>query len=538
MNQQQFFDEIRESLQIHKFLTKKSADLKAELIARKQEEYNDKIERIKLFLESAIKDATIYVKGDKVEIAEKNIESRLDEAMVKLVDKVYNKLSYMDFAPDKSDIKDALTQDYQQVLVSSDSECINALNDLDNYIGQSKISTTITLKNILQRYSKAPYGFNNLDIQWLIATLFAQKRITLTINSNEISLRELGAQKIFEYLTKTEFSEKLLITTRESVDPRKIDAVKNVLRECYDLNIPFDNDEKIMDKFKIVNNLKLDIIDECIGEFRISDNYPGRKTLKEAKELFTDANNKKNTSQFFNFVYEMEDDFMDISEDLEPILSFFQGRQKSIFEDSCVVWEVYENNRNLVNDSILSEKASEIKKIIQMPSPYSNIRRLPVLNKDFNTRFDEILDGERGIIENDIENDLKDVLLRLDNDERKNKFERDVNSKFSRLKDKLNSQKNIAIIKGITTESKNLREGFIKDIDNFVVAVSTTETGKKPVSPPPKPKVKEVSVDIKKITSSSRVKIKSEQEIEELLDKIKSKLKEELENNDIVNLEL
>lgn len=65
-----------------------------------------------------------------------------------------------------------------------------------------------------------------------------------------------------------------------------------------------------------------------------------------------------------------------------------------------------------------------------------------------------------------------------------------------------------------------------------------TEDGEKPVSPPPKPKVKEVSVDIKKITSSSRVKIKSEKEIEELLDKIKSKLKEELQNNDVVNLEL
>ena len=533
------FDEIDESLKIHKFLTKKSADLKSELRARKQEEYNDKIERIKLFLESAIKESTIYVKGDKVDIAEKNIESRLDEAMGKLVDKVYNKLSYMDFAPDKSDIKDALTQDYQQVLVSSDSDCINALNDLDNYIlDQSKISNTITLKNILQRYSKAPYGFNNLDIQWLVATLFAQKRITLTINSNEISLKEVGAQKIFEYLTKTEFSEKLLITPRESVDPNKINAVKEVLKECYDLNIPFDNDEKIMDEFKKTNNLKLGIIDECIGEFKISDKYPGRKTLDEAKELFTDASNKKNISQFFNFVYEMKNDFKYISEDLEPILSFFQGSQKTIFEESCSVWEIYESNKNLVNDSLLSEKAFEINKIIKMPSPYSNIKRLPELNNDFNTRFDEILDGERRIIENDIENDLNDVLSRLDNKELENKFKSDVDSKFSRLKDKLNSQKNIAIIKGITTESKNLREGFIKDIDNFVVVVPTTKPGKEIISPPSKPKVKEVSVDIKKITSSSRVKIKSEQEIEELLDKIKSKLKKELQNNDIINLEL
>ena len=533
------FDEIDESLKIHKFLTKKSADLKPELRARKQEEYNDKIERIKLFLESAIKEATIYVKGDKVDIAEKNIESRLDEAMGKLVDKVYNKLSYMDFAPDKSDVKEALTQDYQQVLVTSDSDCINALNDLDNYIlDQSKISNTITLKNLLQRYSKAPYGFNNLDIQWLVATLFAQKRITLTMNSNELSLKEIGVQKIFEYLTKTEFFEKLLITPRDTIDMAKINAVKEVLDECYDINIPFDNDEKIMEEFKRVNKLKLGIIDDCISEFRISDRYPGRKTLDDAKELFADANNKKNISQFFNFIYEMKDEFIKLAENLEPTLSFFQGSQKAIFENSCAVWDVYESNKNLINDSILSEKASRIKEILQMSSPYSNIRNLPELNKDFNLRFDEILDEERAIIENDIENDLNDVLLRLDTEERKNKFERDVNYKFSRLKDKLNSQKNIAIIKGITTESKNLRVGFIKDIDNFIVAVPTTGSDEEPVSPLPKPKIKEVSVDIKKITSSSRVKIKSEQEIEELLDKIKSKLKEELQNNDIVNLEL
>ena len=65
------FDEIKEALQIQKYLTKKSAEMKVELRSRKQEEYNDKIERIKLFLESSIKDAIIYIKGDKVDIAEK-----------------------------------------------------------------------------------------------------------------------------------------------------------------------------------------------------------------------------------------------------------------------------------------------------------------------------------------------------------------------------------------------------------------------------------------------------------------------------------
>lgn len=94
------------------------------------------------------------------------------------------------------------------------------------------------------------------------------------------------------------------------------------------------------------------------------------------------------------------------------------------------------------------------------------------------------------------------------------------------------------LLKELTTESKNLRDRFIKDIDNFTVVVPPTEPGELPASTLPKPIIKEVSVDIKKITSSSRLKIESEQEIDELLNKIKAKLKHELQNNDVVNLEL
>ena len=193
----------------------------------------------------------------------------------------------MDFAPDKSDVKEALTKEYQTTLVSGQTDAMNALNDLDNYISdQSKLHNTITLKSLINRYSKAPYGFVTLDIQWLIATLFAQKRITLTINSEEISLRENGAQKIFDYLTKSEYFEKLLVSERIGIKTKDIKTVKEVLKELYDLPISYDNDERIMDEFKRVNKLKLGLIDDCLLEFRISEKYPGKSILEEFSLFF------------------------------------------------------------------------------------------------------------------------------------------------------------------------------------------------------------------------------------------------------------
>ena len=480
------------------------------------------------------------MKGDKVDIAEKNVDSRLDEAMGKLVDKVYNKLSYMDLAPDKSDVNEALTKEYQTTLVSGQTDAMNALNDLDNYISdQSKLHNTITLKSLLNRYSKAPYGFVNLDIQWLVATLFAQKRITLIINSEEVSLREIGAQKILDYLTKSEYFEKLLVSERIGIEPTDIKIVKEVLKEVYDLPINYDNDERIMDEFKRVNRLKLDLIDNCLFEFKISDKYPGKSILEESKELFNDANSKKNILQFYKFVSDNSEEFLDLADVLGPVLSFFQGSQKAIFTDACNVYNVYEENKNLVNDSELTEIAAKIDKIISMPSPYSFVKDLPDLNKQFNERFDEILEDKKIIILNGINSDLDSVLLRLTDDELKNVFENNVNSRFNSLKNKLNSEKNIAIIDGITTESENLKETCINEINKFIDERSSEPVAggdPKPSKPPKIPIVKDV--DITLITKNPKVKFESEEEIENFINNLKSKLKEELKDVDIINLKL
>ena len=409
---------------------------------------------------------------------------------------------------------------------------------------QSKLHNTITLKSLLNRYSKAPYGFTNLDIQWLVATLFAQKRITLTINSEEVSLRETGAQKILDYLTKSEYFEKLLVSERIGVKPKDIMIVKEVLKEVYDLPINYDNDERIMDQFKRVNKLKLDLIDSCLFEFKISDKYPGKSILEKSRELFNDANSKKNISQFYNFVSENSDNFLYLADDLGPVLSFFQGSQKSIFKESCNVYEVFEENKNLVNDSTLSEIAAKINKIISMPSPYSLIKDLPDLNKLFNERFDEILEDKKTIILNGINSDLESVMLRLTDEGLKSRFAEKFNAMFDSLKNKLSSEKNIAIINGITTESENLKENFINEIDNSIIIISDPPVEDPPVDDPPvddlpvSPDITEKDIDIKKIALSTKVKFESEEKIDEFIEKLKSKLKEELKGVDIINLKL
>ena len=59
----------------------------------------------KLYLTDSLKEATIYVNGDVARVSAKEVSSRLTEALGRLVQTVYNKLSYIDAAMGEAEIR-------------------------------------------------------------------------------------------------------------------------------------------------------------------------------------------------------------------------------------------------------------------------------------------------------------------------------------------------------------------------------------------------------------------------------------------------
>lgn len=521
------FDEIRETLQIQKYLTRNGGNLKAELRAILQEEYNEKIERIKIFLEEAVKNSNIYVKGDKVDIQEKNAEARLDEGMSKLVAKVYNKLNYMTFAPDKSDVLRVLNSDAQATFQSAESECQLALNDLDEYVrNQDFIHNNPSLKDITDRFSSAPYGFREFDIPWLVAKLFVNRNISLSINSEDISIKREGANRVLDYLTKGEYREKVLASIKEVISTTYIKDAKDVLREFYNYSIATEDSEKLMDEFKKVNADKLDEINKTLFLYNSDYKYPGRTILEDSRDLLMEVNIIKNESKFFKFVSNKKDEFIDIAEDISPILSFFGGTQKRIFEEASDTYKDYEANMNLIKDTKLEEDAAEINRIINMPSPYSFIKDLPNLTKEFNERLDGILDEEREIISKDIDSDEDFVLSNLDLPELKLEFKDKIPNRFNHLRTKLSKERNLAIIKGVSSESDNLRVQCLDEINRFRDSIPGVKG----------PKVIIKNISLKQLISKSKESFQNEEDIEEFLKLLESKLKDQLKDNDVVNV--
>ncbi|OWT33748.1 hypothetical protein BGI41_00855 [Methanobrevibacter sp. 87.7] len=520
-----YLDEIFESLQIKKFLTKKSTEIKEELLSAKREENNEKSSRIKLFLEEAIKTADIYISGRKVEIIEKNPDNRVKEALRKLVSKVYNKLSYMEVNPSEIDILNNIKETKQDNLIEKDNICSNALNDLERFIDSRNYNhINPTLKTIFEHFSKAPYGFKDEGIQWLVAKLFSQHRISLIKNAEIISLSNYNEDEIFDFITNKNYNEKILVSKKKVTPKIQIKVVKDVLSDVFSVRTSSENDEKLMDDFKEASKNKYDELSEIISKYNNSYKYkyPGKEVVEKADELFKKVNNQQNIEQFYKFVFDNEDEFLDIGDDLVSIEGFFSSNQIKIFENACDVYnDSYNKNKNFITDNNLKKAANEIKKIIDMPNPYYYIKNLPELCENFNFNFDKILKNKRKPIESTLNRVKKEIIHKID-EKKLNELETDVNNQFDELSNKLSKSKSISTINGVLDESEALKKQYYMKINNLNHSQDIEQ-----------PKINRVEL---KMIAQTGIEFKSEEEINIYLNKLKEELSKNLKGYDAIYL--
>lgn len=179
-----FWDETRLMLQISMYITKNRAELAnsyKDILIAKQNELSTKKDRIRIYIEDAIKHSEVYVSGDKVSLSAKDPQSKIMEALSKLVATKYSKLVYMETAPTISDIDAIFRRSNQMTLSGTGESTVNrlALKICKGAIAQNtdrRIKTS--LKTPQDKFSAAPYGFIDLDVQWLVATLFKQGKIS------------------------------------------------------------------------------------------------------------------------------------------------------------------------------------------------------------------------------------------------------------------------------------------------------------------------------------------------------------------------
>ncbi|NCC01269.1 MAG: BREX system P-loop protein BrxC [Clostridia bacterium] len=547
-----FLDEIRSVLQIEKFIRydATNAITKFEAIKEaKKVEIRERNAAAKLFLSESLKNATIYVGGDRVQTNAKDITSRINDALGKLVSTVYHKLSYIDAAMSESDIRAMFKSNGGQLSLGGVSSTQNelALREVRDYINMNTSRHTKTsMKTILERYLKAPYGFVEADVQWLIARLFKDGDVALFVNNEAVTLISKTEEEIIRYLTRKEFNEKLMMETKVRANEKQKKSVKEVMKELFGITPSSEDDDAVMKSFLgYADKLKVDL-DKLDIYYSNQPKYPGKHLLVYGKKLMSEILQMKYSSEFFDGIDKKKDDFLDFAEDYEPVKKFFVGEQKSIFDRAIKLMNIYDDSKTFVVDNKIEEVVADANGIMKKETPYGEIFKLPELLDEFISLYGTLLTEMQKPVSAAISEARQRVFDELEgklcHDVLKDRFVK----LFSEINEKAETCNNVATLQNIKVEADALKVRCLNEIEKKEAELTPQPEPTKaednagedvPTPAPVKPIKKRKTISIKTVNNATSWQIETEEDVRKYVAELEKKLIGSLEDNTVINVE-
>ena len=559
-NDAEFLTEIQAYLKIEGFLRKNTSTqlAKYETIKEaKRVEMRERNQNAKLYLTEALKEATIYVNGDVVRVNGKEVSSRINEAIGRLVQTVYHKLSYIDAPMGEAEIRKMLHQSNQLALSLEGGTESNAhaLDDVQGFIAMNTRNHMKTsMKTVKDRFMKAPYGFVEDDVNWLVARLFKRGDLSFTVNGAAVSLNNKTEEEIIGFITKKAFAEKLLMEERVRVSDKDKKAVRDVMKETFGAATAAEDEDTIMKNFQRYAQNTIYEIERLEVNYK-QHPYPGKKVLSDGKALMQSAVQIQSALDFFTTVSKKREDFFDFAEDYEPVKTFFEGEQSTIFARALDMLAIYDDSKTYIVNDELEGIVAQMRSITRQEKPYANIPKLPELRERFMSCYVKILQQESAPVLDSIDQAWKRVLEVLSTKEYHDQKRTAYYEKFQEIRDGATHCNNVSTLRSYADKADALKLRLLNEMDELDrklarqkaeeearrQAEEAKQSGKPApevtVAPAPVKIRKTKNVSIKMMTGTSSWRLESKEDIARYMDSLRKTLEAQLDDDTIVNVE-
>ena len=539
-----YVEEMEEALRIEEYRKKRNPNQLPEniqnILNNKQVEVRERRRRVRELLEEAIKDASFYVYGDKVDIKGSSVKEKINTAFKQLVDNVYTKLGYVkEHLENERALIQILSADEGQVSFDDTLQIEPnelAKQEIYDFIDlQDQIQKQVRVKIIYDRFQDKPYGWKQLDIAGLIAELLKEQRIRIRYNSEYLE-PESDVNQLLTVFGKTTEADKGIILKRVKVDER---LIRNARQICRDI---FNKTDLADDEDGLVKDIR-DLIDKKIAEVNSyraryeGRKYPGMSLLDKGLEYFEQFDNKLDNASFFKKLTELEDDLADWEEDIVYVESFFGTNQKEIFDQGLKALSMYEENKTYLVGKEIAKEMEKLQSIIQDPIPYQKIKDIPELV--------HVLDKEIKLILNEKKVNALEK-LKLDYDELSilakqygvsNETKQQVDDYYDRIKGSLETFKDIFKVDATISQSASYKERTASEIRLEIAKWQRKKEeearknagGKVVETPVTEPVVQKQSVKLKELVNVTT--LSTEEDVDRYINTLSHKLKQIIKAN-------
>lgn len=516
-----YFDDLENAAKIRKYVKSRNVAQLPEtiqhIIRGKQQQASAYEKNAKEHISSAILEAKAYVSGESTPIKGSSVKEKIESALTALVDSVYSKLGYIqhNFEND-TELLQILANRNQQTVLGGGVAVYNpeAVEEVERYLelqGMKMLPTS--MGDIQRRFSAIPYGWREIDIAAVIASLISTQKATAQYSGSVIQPTD---KHMPDYLRRRSEIDKTLITRRTAIADSLMKKSRDFLKEYFNtMDIPTDEDGVIayvLDSFSAERSKLQELLDKQYG----SAAYPDKAVVENGVKL-CDAllSQKKDNTALLTKLVAMEDDFLDLAEDMASVQAFFKN-QKTIFDSAVALLAALAAEREYLQaEQEATAALSRMNAIVKMAKPYKSISELPTLIQRVQTVYGQLLDLKKQEVYSEIQAAMAEIHQAAQLDQREIVAKADA-----ALAAKKNSAADTATLTQLDAmriQISNIRQQYIKAL-----------------MVPAKPNEKVVTVTRSSLGYS--VKLKSEEDIDRYVAEIKEKLMEKLDGNDVLHI--
>ena len=543
-------NELRMMLQIQNYLRSGTAGRITKYRAiceAKQEEVEERRQNVKVFLKQALSEADIYVYGSKLSGGSRDFETRLNDALKQQVERLFNHLTDIDKSVSEQDIGKLFADAGQMRLGGDGTGNSRALDDVRTRIERNSLSRTVTtsLKTLLGIFTKEPYGFLPVDVEWLVARLFADGILTLTMNHEQLSLSSRNAQEFQRLFTRVESQERLLCDIRKHATDKQKRLVRDMMRDLFEKGVSSDDDEQLMaDLKKECTDLREELRRQQ-ATYREEPYLPGKRTVNAGIALMTSLIDPTTTESFYTALENAQEDYQDFKETYESLRDFFNAGQIKVFREAHDAVELYMRNQSRIDDGEVKNAAEGMRKILSMAEPYDKIRNLAVLHTTFQEKYRELLDRKSEPVKDYVADCYGRVLQHLNTLRCKEHYWSSVIAERDDALEKICSTNNLGDLELAKLDANRTKINWINTIDQYEAAhqpvvqtpAAKVSGGAPAKAAPAAPVRRRVTISIQEVTDESW-QINNAAELDAYIEKLRHALKQKLDNGDTLNVDI
>ena len=533
-----YYESLENAMKIRKFVKQRNVTQlpkSMQDIIRDQQDEATRYEQSAMEdLKQAIVNAAYYVDGEHIEIRGGDAKSRIDQALDYLVTHVYSELNLVTKNMDTDeDVAEILTGNF---LSGAEPNRDAAAKVEEFLVVQDRTKLPTSMYDVQSRYQGIPYGWREIDIAAVVALLINQQKVTIKYGGATIQPDD---PKLPDMLRKKNEIGKTSISIRQAVTAVKMKAVKELLREFFDvLDVPDDEDGLVAYIVKKFEELKTHY--ETLNQrYTSGRRYPDQGKVQQAMQLVADVlSQKKDNIALIDRVLKLEDKLFDSKEDLQAVEGFFKN-QVQVFDAAAQMEEDLRNELDYIShEPAANDALNKIRLIVAVQGGFS-YQKIPELNGLMATVREghgRLLEAKRAEVGDMITQCMGAVHQAANGDFKANDLIARADEFYTQQKQKVRDYQSLALLDGLIPPMLQYKDNTLERLETLLASPA------QPTPPAPTadggatPPVKKVIRPYNRSIIFPAKKLETMEDVDDYVEKIREQLKQLLKNCDGIQL--